>query len=90
MTENRLTPADALDAVVRALRRVVPDADPDTFDDGTVFRADLEMDSLDFLSFVEELSKATGVRIDEADYDALTTIGSSTDFLARAPQRPSR
>jgi len=51
------------------------------FADDTAFRAELELDSLDFLSFVEQLSSATGVRIDEDDYPRLRTLRSCVEFL---------
>ena len=76
-----LTTTDARAAVGTALRRIVPDADLDALGDETTFRAELELDSLDFLSFVEVLSEATGVRIDEDDYPRLVTMASSIEFL---------
>ena len=71
----------AREAVVEAILRIVPDADPADLDDDVAFRRELELDSLDFLSFVEHLSATTGHRIDEADYPALRTVGSCVDFL---------
>ena len=76
-----LTTTDARAAVGTALRRIVPDADLDALGDETIFRAELELDSLDYLSFVEVLSEATGVRIDEDDYPRLVTMASSIEFL---------
>ena len=76
-----LTTTDARAAVGTALRRIVPDADLDALGGETTFRAELELDSLDFLSFVEVLSEATGVRIDEDDYPRLVTMASSIEFL---------
>jgi acyl carrier protein len=88
MTDTALTPADARAAVAAALRRIIPDADLDTLDDGASFRSELELDSLDFLSFVEILSGATGIRIDESDYPDLVSMGSSIAFLtSRSDQR---
>ena len=48
------------------------------------FRSELELDSLDFLSFVEHLSAATGVRIDEDDYPDLVSMATSVAFLTRS------
>ncbi len=45
-------------------------------------RDEFELDSLDFLSFVEQLSTRAQVRIDESDYPALATLGSSAAFVA--------
>lgn len=81
MTTSALTATDARAAVATAIRSIVPDADLDTLGDDATFRAELELDSLDFLSFVEVLSAATGVRIEEDDYPRLATMASSVEFL---------
>lgn len=46
-------------------------------------RPALDLDSIDFLTFVERLSKARDLRIEEDDYPHLTTIASCVDFLVR-------
>lgn len=81
MTTSVLTAADARSAVATAIRKIVPDADLDALADDATFRAELELDSLDFLSFVQVLSEATGIRIDEDDYPRLATMASSVEFL---------
>jgi hypothetical protein len=78
-----LSAADARDAIASALLRIVPDADLTLLSDQAPIRAELELDSLDFLSFVELLNGATGVRIDEADYPQLVSMSSSIAFLTR-------
>lgn len=75
--------SDARAAVTAALLRIVPDADLDAVGDDGVLRTELELDSLDFLSLVEQLSATTGRRIDEDDYPALRTMRSSIAFLTR-------
>jgi acyl carrier protein len=67
--------------IQEALRQVVPDADVGALAPDEPLRDALEMDSLDFLSFVEHLSSATGVRIDEDDYPNLLTFESCVRFL---------
>lgn len=81
MTDTALTPDAARAAVAAAILRIVPDADLDDLDDDARLRSELELDSLDFLSFVELLSSATGVRIDEVDYPELVSTGSCIAFL---------
>jgi acyl carrier protein len=83
VTTQHLDDAAARAAVTEAVRRVVPDATMPA--DDVPLRRDLELDSLDFLAFVEHLARITGVRVDEADYPALTTMASCVAFLtARA------
>lgn len=79
-----LTPDAARAAVRDAIRKIIPDADVDALGDDASFRSELELDSLDFLSFVEQLSAATGVRIDEDDYPDLVSMAASVAFLTRS------
>jgi acyl carrier protein len=72
---------EALDIVKESISRVIPDADFTALGPDDPFRDALEMDSLDFLSFVETLSERTGIRIDDEDTPQLTTLSASTDFL---------
>ncbi len=78
-----MTPAEARTAVAESLRRIVPDADFETLPDDRPLRDALELDSLDFLSFVELLSKRAGRRIDEEEYPDLRTMASSIGLLTR-------
>ena len=80
--QTSLSPHEARAAIRDAIGKVVPDADLDELADDASFRSELELDSLDFLSFVEQLSSRTGVRIDEGDYPRLTTMATCTDFLS--------
>lgn len=80
MTQT-LTDQEARDVVVAAVLRIVPDAEFDTLDDDEPIRDAFELDSLDFLSFVELLSTRSGVRIDELDYPSLTTMADCVEFL---------
>ncbi|MCX4458930.1 acyl carrier protein [Streptomyces sp. NBC_01340] len=72
---------EALDVVKESIARVIPDADFDTLGPDDAFREALEMDSLDFLSFIETLSERTGVRIEDEDTPQLTTLSAGADFL---------
>lgn len=78
-----LTMQDARELVGTSLLRIVPDADLATLPDDAPFRDELELDSLDFLSFVELLSTGSGRRIDEEDYSQLRTMGDCVAFLSR-------
>lgn len=76
-----LTDEQARAAVLDALRRIVPDADLAEVTDDTRLRRELELDSLDFLSFVELLGTAGGRVVRETDYARLETLGSCVDYL---------
>ena len=64
-----------------ALIEIVPDADVDALPPSAPCARELELDSLDFLTFVELLSSRAQVRIDEMDYPRLATLDSSVAFL---------
>ncbi|MFC8244654.1 acyl carrier protein [Streptomyces chartreusis] len=75
---------EAMDMVRESISRVVPGADVAALRPDDAFRDVLEMDSLDFLSFVEVLSERSGVRIEDEDTSRLTTLAASADFLVAA------
>jgi acyl carrier protein len=78
-----ITPEDARAMVGRAVRKIVPDADVESLPPDADLRRTFELDSLDFLGFVELLSGESGVRIDEDDYPDLTTTAGCADLLVR-------
>jgi hypothetical protein len=78
-----ITPEEARAMVARAVRKIVPDADVEAVPADSDLRRTFELDSLDFLSFVELLVADSGVRLDEDDYPELTTTASCTDLLVR-------
>jgi acyl carrier protein len=73
---------EATQAIEEVLGQVAPDADVASLAPGADLRDTLELDSLDFLSFVEGLSKRVGQRIDEDDYPKLATMASASAFIA--------
>lgn len=78
-----ITHEQARAMVTRAVRRIVPDADVEAVPEEADLRRTFELDSLDFLSFVELLVADSGVRIDEDDYPELTTTAGCADLLVR-------
>ena len=75
------TPHEARTAVQESVRVVVPDADFGYLDDQDSLRSEFELDSLDFLTFVEALSKRTGRPITEDEYPRLATMTRAIEFL---------
>lgn len=71
----------ATELVTASLLTIVPDADIGSLGEYTDLRDSLELDSLDFLAFVEQLGRRTGRRIDEDDYDRLRTMHSCVEYL---------
>ena len=60
--------------------------DPARIDDSTRFREDLEADSLDLYTLVQELEDSYGVKMSDEQAARITTVGLALDFvLAHAP-----
>lgn len=68
-------------AIHEALRGFATEDELNSLDASENLREALELDSMDFLAFVERLSSATGHRIEEDDYPRLATLNSCVDFL---------
>ncbi|MBF6176621.1 acyl carrier protein [Nocardia blacklockiae] len=64
-----------------ALAGFASEAELAALDESAPLRATLELDSIDFLTFVERLSTAAGRRIEETDYPRLATLASCAEFL---------
>ncbi len=77
-----MTPQQAREQIGFAVKRAAPGSDIDAIDPDADLRDELDLDSLDFLQFVEILSETSGHRIEEDDYTKLGTLNSSIRFLA--------
>jgi acyl carrier protein len=62
------------------------DVDPDTIVEDTRFKEDLEADSLDLYTLVQELEDSYGVRMTDEQAAQILTVGAAVDFvLAHSP-----
>jgi acyl carrier protein len=65
--------------------------DPARVQEGTRFKEDLEADSLDLYSLVQELEDTYGVRMSDDEAARITTVGQAVDFvLANVATREPR
>jgi acyl carrier protein len=69
-------------AVLAALGEIAPEADLAGLRPGAELRDVLDLDSMDFLGFVQRLAEATGVEVPESDYSKLSTLEGCVDYLA--------
>ena len=76
--------------VLSALGRVAPDVDLRQVRDDVALREQFELDSMDFLTFVEVVHERTGVNIKERDYPRLSTVDGCVTFLADRATRAAR
>ena len=61
------------------------EADPAAISEATRFKEDLEADSLDLYTLVQELEDTYSVRISDEDAAQILTVGQAVDFIvARA------
>ena len=62
------------------------DADPSAIVEETRFKEDLEADSLDLYTLVQEFEDTYGVRISDEDAASILTVGQAINFvLAHTP-----
>jgi acyl carrier protein len=62
------------------------DVDPGIIGEETRFKEDLEADSLDLYTLVQEFEDTYGVRISDEDAATILTVGQAIDFvLAHTP-----
>ena len=60
--------------------------DPARVSEATRFKEDLDADSLDLYTLVQELEDSYGVQMSDEEAARITTVGQAVDFvLARAP-----
>ena len=65
------------------------EVDPARIDEGTRFKEDLDADSLDLYTLVQELEDTYGVRIPDEEAPRIATVGSAADYiLSHQPAEP--
>jgi acyl carrier protein len=77
---------DEVLALIRAHLADELEVDADRIGPATRFREDLEADSLDLFTLVQELEDSYGVRMSDEEAARILTVGQAVDFVvARAP-----
>ncbi len=72
------------DAVFSLIRGHLVDeleVDPGSVQESTRFREDLEADSLDLYTLVQELEDSYGVKISDEEATRILTVGQAVDFV---------
>lgn len=57
------------------------EVDPQAISESTRFREDLEADSLDLYTLVQELEDSYGVKISDEEAAKILTVGQAVDFV---------
>ena len=78
------------DAVTDALLEVAPEVDRGVLHDDVRLQEDLDLDSMDFLTFLTSLADRTGVDVPEEAYAEVATFGGCVGYVAARTddQRP--
>ena len=73
--------SDLRQTIRDAISRVAPDVDPSSIPNDAEIREEAGLDSMDLLSVLAEVAKATGVEVPEAEYGSITTIDDFAEYL---------
>ena len=66
------------------------EVDPEGITEATRFREDMEADSLDLYTLVQELEDSYGIRISDEEAAKILTVGQTVDFvMAHAATPPA-
>jgi len=69
-------------AVIKALRKIAPEANLDQISSDENLREALDIDSFDFLNLLIALHEELKVEIPESDYRKLGTLGELMSYLS--------
>ena len=67
--------------IMEAMARVAPEIDPEGIVDDRDLTRQLDLDSMDYLHWMLEINRVTGIEIPERDYDRFMTISDATRYL---------
>jgi acyl carrier protein len=82
-----MTPDEIQAVVIRCIRRVAPEVEPDEIEPEEPLRAQLDIDSMDQLNIVIGIHKELGIEIPEEDYPRLMTLSGTVAYLDEAMKR---
>lgn len=76
-----MTPDEAKSIILDALSRIAPEVDLTSIDATGDLRHQIDIDSMDFLTFVLSLHARLGVAVPEADYARLSTLDGAVAYV---------
>jgi acyl carrier protein len=76
-----MTREEARRAIFEVLTDIAPEVDPNTVDDRQDLTEQLDLDSMDYLTWMIGISEATGVEIPQRDVSRFLTIDGAVSFL---------
>jgi acyl carrier protein len=79
---------DEVLAVIRTHLADELEVEPARIEEKTRFKEDLEADSLDLYTLVQELEDSYGVRMSDEEAAGILTVGQAVDFVLERESRP--
>lgn len=76
-----MTNEDTRRVVLSVLTTIAPEVDPDEIEDDVLLRDQVDLDSMDWLSFLRGIHKKMRVDIPESDYASLRTLADVVDYV---------
>lgn len=76
-----MTRDEARQLIFDVLADIAPEVDPATVDDGRELPEQLDLDSMDYLTWMIGIDQATGIEIPQRDASRFTTISGAVDYL---------
>jgi acyl carrier protein len=76
-----MTSEELRQIVIDIIAGIVPDEDLSGLNDDEPLRAQVELDSMDFLDIILELRKQHKINVPEADYKEFRTMKSTVEYL---------
>jgi len=67
--------------IIEAIQSVAPEIEKSDIDGDEDIREECDLDSMDFINYLEALQSSTGIAIREDDYPNLTTFNHATTFI---------
>ncbi|BBX65800.1 hypothetical protein MSAS_49740 [Mycobacterium saskatchewanense] len=82
------TNEDTRSVVLSVLTSIAPEVEPDDISDDVLLRDQVDLDSMDWLSFLRGIHKRLNVDIPEADYASLRTLADVVGYVDKNASRP--
>lgn len=76
------TPEEIRTSVLQALHHIAPEVDLEDLEPDALLREEMDIDSMDFLRFLQEINVELKVDVPEKDYAKLTTISNCVEYLS--------
>lgn len=76
-----MTPEEAREAICDVLTDIAPEVDPATIDDRIDLTEQLDLDSMDYLTWMIGISETTGIEIPQKDVSCFLSLEGAVNYL---------